>query len=197
MNHDELTRIFRDPPEIETPRLILRRMRKTDSADMYEYARDPAVSEYLLWQPHESEAYTRRYLNYLQTRYRAGDFHDWAVVWRDADKMIGTCGFTSFRLDANSAEIGYVLNRSYWGMGVAPEAVRAVLRFGFLELRLHRIEAHYMIGNDRSRRVMEKVGMTYEGTQRDSLFVKGRYVSVGVCAVLENEFRSLYGFPHP
>ncbi len=197
MNHDELTRIFRDPPEIETPRLILRRMRKTDSADMYEYARDPAVSEYLLWQPHESEAYTRRYLNYLQTRYRAGDFHDWAVVWRDADKMIGTCGFTSFRLDANSAEIGYVLNRFYWGMGVAPEAVRAVLRFGFLELRLHRIEAHYMIGNDRSRRVMEKVGMTYEGTQRDSLFVKGRYVSVGVCAVLENEFRSLYGFPHP
>jgi len=197
MNHDELTRIFRDPPEIETPRLILRRMRKTDSTDMYEYARDPAVSEYLLWQPHESEAYTRRYLNYLQTRYRAGDFHDWAVVWRDADKMIGTCGFTSFRLDANSAEIGYVLNRSYWGMGVAPEAVRAVLRFGFLELRLHRIEAHYMIGNDRSRRVMEKVGMTYEGTQRDSLFVKGRYVSVGVCAVLENEFRSLYGFPHP
>ena len=111
--------------------------------------------------------------------------------------MIGTCGFTSFRLDANSAEIGYVLNRSYWGMGVAPEAVRAVLRFGFLELRLHRIEAHYMIGNDRSRRVMEKVGMTYEGTQRDSLFVKGRYVSVGVCAVLENEFRSMYGFPHP
>ena len=197
MNHDELTRIFRDPPEIETPRLILRRMRKTDSTDMYEYARDPAVSEYLLWQPHESEAYTRRYLNYLQTRYRAGDFHDWAVVWRDADKMIGTCGFTSFRLDANSAEIGYVLNRSYWGMGVAPEAVRAVLRFGFLELRLHRIEAHYMIGNDRSRRVMEKVGMTYEGTQRDSLFVKGRYVSVGVCAVLENEFRSMYGFPHP
>lgn len=197
MNHDELTRIFRDPPEIETPRLILRRMRKTDSADMYEYARDPAVSEYLLWQPHESEAYTRRYLNYLQTRYRAGDFHDWAVVWRDADKMIGTCGFTSFRLDANSAEIGYVLNRSYWGMGVAPEAVRAVLRFGFLELRLHRIEAHYMIGNDRSRRVMEKVGMTYEGTQRDSLFVKGRYVSVGVCAVLEDEFRSMYGFPHP
>lgn len=197
MNHDELTRIFRDPPEIETPRLILRRMRKTDSADMYEYARDPAVSEYLLWQPHESEAYTRRYLNYLQTRYRAGDFHDWAVVWRDADKMIGTCGFTSFRLDANSAEIGYVLNRSYWGMGVASEAVRAVLRFGFLELRLHRIEAHYMIGNNRSRRVMEKVGMTYEGTQRDSLFVKGRYVSVGVCAVLENEFRSMYGFPHP
>ena len=195
MNHDELTRVFRDPPEIETPRLRLRRMLKSDSGDMYEYARDPAVSEFLLWRPHESEAYTRRYLNYLQSRYRAGDFHDWAVVWRDADKMIGTCGFTAFHLESNSAEIGYVLNRNYWGLGVAPEAVRAVLRFGFLELRLHRIEAHYMIGNDRSRRVMEKVGMRYEGTLRDSLFVKGHYVSVGVCSILENEYRALYGLP--
>ena len=60
MNHDELTRIFRDPPEIETPRLTLRRMLKSDSADMYEYSRDPAVSAYLLWKPHESEAFTRR-----------------------------------------------------------------------------------------------------------------------------------------
>lgn len=197
MNHDELTRIFRDPPQIHTPRLILRRMLKSDSADMYEYSRDPAVSAYLLWNPHESEAFTRRYLNYLQSRYRAGDFHDWAVVWREADKMIGTCGFTRFSLDSNSAEIGYVLNRAYWGLGIAPEAVRAILRFGFLDLRLHRIEAHYMIGNDRSRRVMEKVGMTYEGTLRDSLFVKGRYVSVGVCAILEDEYRTMYGIPSP
>ena len=192
MNHDQLQTIFRDPPVLETPRLILRRMLKRDSADMYEYASDPAVSAYLLWEPHESELYTRRYLSYLQTRYRAGDFYDWAVIWRDADKMIGTCGFTRFTLESNSAETGYVLNPRYWGIGVAPEALRAVMRFGFMELRMHRLEARYMIGNDRSRRVMEKVGMRYEGTHRDSLFVKGRYVSVGVCAILESEYRNLY-----
>ena len=192
MNHEELTRIFRDPPVIDTPRLTLRRMLKRDSADMYEYASDPEVSAYLLWQPHESEAFTRRYLSYLQSRYRAGDFHDWAVVLRDEDKMIGTCGFTSFRLDSNSVEIGYVLNRRYWGQGIAPEAVRAILRFGFIELRLHRIEAHYMEGNDRSRRVMEKVGMTYEGAFRESLFVKGRYITVGVCSILYEEYRRRY-----
>lgn len=193
MNHDELTRIFRDPPEIGTTRLILRRMLKRDSADMFEYAKDPAVSKFLLWNPHESEAYTRRYLTYLQSRYRAGDFYDWAVVWKDADKMIGTCGFTSINLEANSAEVGYVLNRQYWGFGIAAEAVRAVLRFGFSELHLHRIEAHYMEGNERSRRVMEKLGMRYEGTFRDSLWVKGNYVSVGVCAILEREYRERYG----
>ena len=195
MNHEELTRIFRDPPVIQTPRLTLRRMLKRDSADMYEYARDPEVSAYLLWQPHENENYTRRYLSYLQSRYRAGDFYDWAVVWREEDKMIGTCGFTHIALESNSAEIGYVLNRQFWGRGIAPEAARAVLRFAFSDLRLHRVEAHYMLGNDRSRRVMEKIGMKYEGAFRDSMFVKGNYVTVGVCSILENEYKNLYGYP--
>ena len=192
MNHDELTRIFRDPPTLETPRLTLRRMLKTDAADMYDYASRPEVSRYLLWNPHESEAYSRRYLVYLQTRYRAGDFYDWAVVWRKTGKMIGTCGFTNLRLETNSGEIGYVLHPDFWGMGVAPEAVRRILRFGFMDLRLHRLEARYMIGNDRSRRVMEKVGMQFEGVSRDAVFVRGEYVSVGICSILYGEWRDLY-----
>ena len=193
MNQDEICRIFRDPPTLLTPRLLLRKMLKQDSGDMYAYASLPEVSEYLLWQPHESEAYTRRYLSYLQSRYRAGDFHDWAVTWRADGTMIGTCGFTRFDIGANCAEIGYVLNPRFWGMGIAPEAARAVLRFGFTELRLHRIEAHYMLGNDRSRRVMEKLGMTFEGIARDSIFVRGKYVSVGICSILEEEWRQRYG----
>ena len=192
MNSEIITRVFRDPPELITPRLTLRRMLKSDAADMYEYAHRPDVTEYLLWDPHPNEAYSHRYLTYLQTRYRSGDFHDWAVVWRESGKMIGTCGFTRFNRDARSAEIGYVLNPVYWGLGIAPEAVRAVMKFGFEELDLHRLEAHYMVGNDRSRRVMEKVGMQFEGVARDSLFVKGKYVSVGVCAILRDEYESLY-----
>ena len=193
MNHEEITRIFRDPPVLETPRLYLRRMLKRDSADMFEYARRSEVTEYLLWDVHPNEAYSHKYLSYLQSRYRAGDFYDWAVIWRDSDKMIGTCGFTRFHTDANSAEIGYVLNPLYWGLGIAPEAVRAVMRFGFRELHLHRIDARYMVGNNRSRRVMEKVGMTFEGISRESMFVKGKYVSVGTCAILRGEYLSLYG----
>lgn len=188
MTHEDIVRIFREPPILETERLVLRKMLKRDSHDMYEYASRRDVTEYLLWEPHSSEFYTYRYLTYIQSRYRAGDFHDWAVTERETDKMIGTCGFTRFDPNANSAEVGYVLNPSYWGRGLAPEAVRAVLRFGFGELHLNRIEARYMVGNDRSRRVMEKVGMTFEGVARESMHVKGRYVSVGTCAILRREF---------
>ncbi len=193
MTHDEIIRIFRDPPVLETRRLILRKMQKKDSHDMYEYASLGEVTEYLLWEPHESEYYTYRYLSYLQSRYRAGDFYDWAVVLRENNKMIGTCGFTRFNNEANSAEVGYVLNPLYWGYGIAPEAVHAVMRFGFLELRINRIEARYMVGNERSRRVMEKVGMTYEGIARESMHVKGKYVSVGTCSILQSEFRQRFG----
>ncbi|MBQ2544692.1 MAG: GNAT family N-acetyltransferase [Clostridia bacterium] len=188
MNHDEITRIFRDPPVLETTRLTLRKLLRQDSRDMYDYASRPEVTEYLLWQPHDSESYTRRYLNYLQSRYRAGDFHDWAVVLRENGRMIGTCGFTRFNFEANSAEIGYVLHPDVWGHGVAPEAARAVMRFGFRELRLHRIEARYLLGNERSRRVMEKLGMQPEGVAREAMYVKGKYVSVATWAILEEEY---------
>lgn len=187
MTRDELSRIFRDPPHLQTERLLLRKMMKSDSHDMFEYARQEEVTRYLLWDPHQSESYTAKYLNYIQSRYRSGDFYDWALVVKDTYKMIGTCGFTRFHTEANGAEVGYVLNPAYWGQGLAAEAVRAVIRFGFVELRLHRIEARYMEGNDRSRRVMEKAGMTYEGMSRDSMYVRGNYVSVGVCAILESD----------
>ena len=190
MKREIIYRIFSHLPELKTERLTLRKMMVTDAPDMYEYASRRDVTQYLLWEPHESEYYTYRYLSYIQSRYRAGDFHDWAVTVRETDKMIGTCGFTRFNFDANSAEIGYVLNPSFWGCGIAPEAVMSVMRFGFVNLRLNRIEARYMIGNDASRRVMEKVGMQFEGVRRDGIFVKGAYRDVGICAILSSEFRA-------
>jgi len=188
MNREEILRTFRDPPVLQTKRLVLRRMLKSDYKDMYEYACQPQVTRYLLWDPHDSEAYTYKYLQYIQSRYRSGEFYDWAIVCRENNKMIGTCGFTRFISEHNGAEIGYVVSPAYWGMGLAPEAASAILRFGFTELRLNRIEAKFMVGNERSRRVMEKIGMTYEGTLRQSMHVRGDYVSVGICSILRSEY---------
>jgi ribosomal-protein-alanine N-acetyltransferase len=102
--------------------------------------------------------------------------------------MVGTCGFTSFNCSSDSAEVGYVLNPDYWGKGIALEALERVLQFGFEELKLHRIEARFIQENERSRRVMEKAGMTFEGVHREGMLVKGNYVNVGVCAILASEW---------
>ena len=105
--------------------------------------------------------------------------------------MIGTCGFTSFSCPDDSAEIGYVLHPDYWGQGLAAEAVQAVLTFGFENLLLHRVEARFIEGNVASLRVMQKVGMTFEGYLRESMLIKGTYRTIGYCSILRSEFNDL------
>ena len=189
---DILYKLFSRIPTLETDRLILRGMQVSDAEDMYAYARRPSVTQYLTWNPHTDLAETREYLTYVGQRYRTGDFYDWAVVYKESGRakgrMIGTCGFTSFNCPHDSAEIGYVLNPDYQGRGLATEAVRRVLEFGFDELGLHRIEAHFMEGNDASRRLMERVGMTFEGYARESMRIKGKFCTIGTCAILRREY---------
>ena len=192
MKKEKIYRVFSHLPELTTERLTLRKMLVADTSDMYEYASRPDVTTYLTWQPHPDRDYTREYLQYLGGRYNAGMFYDWAVIYEPDCKMIGTCGFTSFKCSSDSAEVGYVLNPEYWGRGIAVEALERVLAFGFEDMGLHRIEARFMDGNDRSRRVMEKVGMTFEGTLREGMLVKGNYVSVGICSILESEWKEMH-----
>ena len=196
MKRETVSRIFRDQPTLETERLILRRISPLDERDLFEYASDPEVSRYLLWSPHPNVEYTRRYLSYLETRYAVGDFFDWAIVWKESGKMIGTVGFTRFRYEDDCGEVGYVLARPYWGKGIAPEALDAILRFGFGTLLLSRIEAKFLAGNERSLSVMKKVGMHFEGYLRASMRVKGELRTVGIASILSEEYRGAFEEMH-
>lgn len=186
---DRITARFETPPVLLTQRLKLREMKRSDYKDMFEYASDPQVTRFLLWAPHETPEQTKRYLKQVESAYKKGQFFDFGVELRGTGKFIGTCGIVTYDLANSSAEIGYVLNPLYWGMGIAAEAASRVIAFCFDELDLHRVEARYMLGNDRSRRVMEKCGMTFEGVRRSSLFVRDGYTDVGVCSILASDPR--------
>lgn len=189
MKRETLYFTFSNMPTLTTERLVLRKLKASDASDMFEYARLAEVTKYLTWKPHKDVHYTKQYLEYLGTRYAVGDFYDWAITLADSGKMIGTVGFTKFDLPNNSAEIGYVLNPEYAGKGIATEAAKKIVNFGFNFLKLHRIEARHMVGNDASHRVMEKLGMKEEGTFRESYFVGGSYRTVTVCSILANEYQ--------
>lgn len=190
MRKENLYQIFAKMPRLETERLLLRAMRVDDTADMFAYAKDPEVSEFLLWRPHKSPEYTRSYLEYLAGRYRLGQHFEWAMICRADGHMIGTCGFSRIDCTHNCAELGYVLNPAYRGQGLVPEAAKRVLKFGFDVLGMHRIEARYMVGNTASVRVMQKLGMTPEGISRGAMLIKGAYRDIGTCAILAQEFRA-------
>ena len=160
---------FKKKITFETERLILRKMEVSDVSDFYSYASREETSRYLLWSPHQSEYSTRYVLESIKRDYRAGTYFELAVILRESGKMIGTSGITSFDAQNRVVEIGYVLSPDYWGMGLAREAASVLMNFAFCELGANRVEAKYMKGNESSRRVMEKLGMTFEGIQRAKL----------------------------
>ena len=189
MNEKLIAEIFKNIPTVETERLTLRRIKISDAEDVFAYASRPETSKYLLWYPHEDIHYTKKYLKLIDKRYSQGAFYDWAVVDKESGKMIGTCGFTKIDAAHDRGEIGYVLNPDFHRKGLAPEAAEAVLRFGFEILGLHRIEVRFMIENTASRKVSEKIGMTFEGEERESMLVKGHYRTIGISSILKNEFK--------
>ena len=185
MNSSDLY-IFRDIPEITTERLKLRMITQHDLYDVYEYSKNPETSRFLLWSAHRSVYDTKMLLNTIKKKYKQCDFFEWGIEYQG--KMIGTAGFTSFQIINDSAEIGYVINPEYKGKGIATEAVKAVIKFGFENLALNRISAKYIIGNEASLRVMIKSGMKPEGVHRSMIYTKGKYVDVGVGAILKNDY---------
>ena len=188
MNKETTVRFFKHIPLLNTERLILRKILPSDYKDMYEYSSKAEVTKFLLWSCHPSDDYTKQYIEYLQGRYKIGDFFDWAIAIKDTGKMIGTCGFTKFDYSNNSAEIGYVLNPSFWGNGYCTEAVKKIIEFGFETLKLNRIEARYIKENTMSRKVMERSGMLFEGTMKSAIYNKNKYCDIGICAIVKSRY---------
>ena len=75
-----ISRIFSKIPSLETERLLLREMKKSDFNDVYEYSSNPQTSEYLLWEVHRSPEYTKEFVDYVISKYKSGEYNDWALV---------------------------------------------------------------------------------------------------------------------
>lgn len=178
---------FASLPDLETPRLLLRRMRLRDAADMFEYTSDPQVARYVLWDPHRSQRETRRYIRAVRSQYRQGVPSSWAIELKAEHKVIGSIGYMWYSPDNRSAEVGYSLSRAYWNRGFMSEALQRVILSAFQDLRLHRVEAQHDVRNPASGRVMEKCGMRKEGILRARLFSKGEYVDTALWSILREE----------
>lgn len=179
---------FAVPSSLSTDRLLLTKICPQHSADMYEYSCDPDVVKYLTWSTHSSPKETERYVNLLQKKYLRGTFNDFGLIYRETGKFIGTCGFTSFDYRENSAEIGYVLAKPYWGCGLALEAARSVMEFGFEYFGLSSFCAKCIQGNDASMRVMQKLGMSLSGVYTNGMFIKGSYKTIIVYSVTKEDY---------
>ena len=147
---------------IETDRLILRAWQETDLEDFYEYARVDGVGQRCGWLPHESREESKRILELFIAEKKT-----FALELKENQKVIGSVGLevrdVELDIDRNrmGREIGYVLNKDYWGRGLMPEAVKAVIEHCFRELDFDWLTCGHFTWNDQSRRVVEKCGFRY------------------------------------
>lgn len=192
VNREDLVyKVFKDYPVLETERLKLRLFNENDAEDLFEICSDELVTKYLSFDTYisKSDAYAR--LEWLKNEYEELVVPPvWAIVEKETGKMIGSINFLHVKEKHSYAEIGYLLHRGYWNKGLMTEALKEVLKFGFETMGLNRIVIHCDARNIGSYRVMEKNGLTYEGTLRQERFTKGEYIDLMVYSILKEEYYS-------
>ena len=166
---------------IETPRLILRPWRESDLEDFYAYASVEGVGEMAGWVHHQSIEESGKILNSFIRHKKT-----FALELKENGKVIGSLGLEELDPDPVEGErygreIGYVLSKAYWGRGLMPEAVQAVIQYCFQTLHLDYLTCGHFVRNDRSRRVVEKCGFTFFGetnykTRYDTVEISRNYI---------------------
>jgi RimJ/RimL family protein N-acetyltransferase len=175
---------------IETARLILRPFNAGDFDDLYAYQSRPDVARYLTWEA-RNRAQARRALEEqcAETTLDAdGKWLTFAVVWREANRVVGEIGLKRLSQEHRQGETGFVFNPDYHGRGLATEAAEAMLALGFGSLGWHRIIGSCDPRNHASARLMERIGMRKEAHFVHSLFLKGEWVDELVFAILDQEW---------
>ena len=184
------------PPILETPRLRLRPFEPADAAALFEIANNPAVTRFTTWDAHRTVDSSRAFISdYAASRYLEGVADPYAIVRKEDDRLIGATG-GRWESEANRCmEFGYWLGEPYWGRGLATEAARALVAYLFAGYPVERVQAHYIEGNAVSGRVLEKVGLKFEGVRRRALYQRGRFWDIHCYAALRNEWSATRSEP--
>jgi len=175
--------------ELQTHRLLIREFAPGDENDVHEYASDPEVVRFMAWGPNTLEQTREFHAKKLAPHPDPRIEYELAIVLKAERKLIGGVGMRIKNAAHREGDIGYVLNRRYWNRGIMTEAAGAMLELGFGELGLHRIYATCDALNAASARVMQKLGMQYEGRLRQNIFERGRWRDTLLYAMLESDAR--------
>ena len=181
-------------PILETSRLLLREISKEDAKDFFEYAQLPIVGPVAGWEPHRHIGDTMMTIQMFHDKNKYGQLGVYAVILKSEAKMIGTVELHTY-IRGYRAELGYTISPYYWGHGYAVESSRAVLDWGFTSLNLKRIECSTFVSNSQSRRVCEKLGLTYEGVRKKGyLLYDGTVHDVYSYALTDDEYYDRIAF---
>lgn len=170
-------------PVMETDRLVLREHGEQDARSILELFGDTEVVRHFGMKPISSLNAAEQMIKYFRKNSREAGLTRWAVVLKSENTVVGSVFYTNIEKPYFRAEIGFLLNRSYWGRGIMKEAAERVISFGFEQMSLNRIQALVSVDNRRSVSLVERLGFSKEGVLREHSF---NYV--------EKRFEDMYAF---
>lgn len=177
-------------PTLETPRLVLRAINEADADAIFRYAGNPNVTAYTIFETHRGIEDTFAFIRDIALKQYAEQLPGpYGICWKeDAAGLLGTVGCRWATQANKTMELGYAIAEELWGRGLAAEASRAVIDYVFANYDVVRVQAHCMAENAASERVMQKLGMKYEGRLRQATFRRGQSWDMVLYSVLRSEW---------
>lgn len=152
---------------------MLRQISAADGEGLFGIFCDDEVTEYYAWDTFTSTEQGNELAARTAAQFARREAIRWGLVLPGVPQIIGTCGYTRWDRDNCYAVLGYDLARRYWRQGLMSEAVAAVLRLGFEQMRLHRVEATVIAGNTASAALLNRAGFRREGVLRERVLKRG------------------------
>ncbi|WP_138494987.1 GNAT family N-acetyltransferase [Paenibacillus pinistramenti] len=184
----EIEKLFYQSPNFETDRLLLRKLSLADAEDYFRVASNAEVTAQTIWARHTVIEDSINYIQGVLEKYRKREAFHWGIIHKSTGRLIGRTGLIKIDQEHEKAELGYVLSSDYWSQGIITEATKMIIEYGFMELGLNRIEARCNYNNPGSFKVMEKLGMQFEGLLRKQLKIKGQFLDQKLYSILRSDF---------
>ena len=161
-------------PRLRGHNVDLRALADSDAPAILATFGDRDVMEFWSSPPLADLAAATALIGDIRTSFMQRRFFQWGIVFRETGDVVGTCTLFNVELEHRRAEIGFALRRAVWGKGLARDAVEALIRFAFMTMELHRLEADTDPRNQRSLKLLERQGFRREGYLRERWHHLGR-----------------------
>jgi ribosomal-protein-alanine N-acetyltransferase len=172
-------------PEIETERLLLRRMADTDAPEILFLRSDDTVMKYIDREKTKSVEEAVAFIQTVNGNIDRNESIMWAITLKDnPGTLVGNIGFWRIINQHYRSEIGYMLHPGFWGKGIMKEALLAAIDFGFNKMKLHSIEAHINPDNTASGMLLEKTGFIREAYFKEDFFFRGKFIDSAIYSLL-------------
>ncbi|POY38755.1 N-acetyltransferase [Flavobacterium alvei] len=178
--------IFNPFPNLETERLLLRRVVNKDVEQIFALRSDKEVMKYIPRPLVKTKDDALAHITMIDEKIDTNEGINWAITLKNNDKLIGIIGLYRIQPEHFRAEIGYMLLPEYHGKGIVSEAINEVVNYGFASIKLHSIEAIIDPKNFASEKVLQKNGFVKEAHLKENEYYEGRFLDTVIYSIINN-----------